>query len=116
MHLSDEEADFKSHLEWASTHPMKDEYIKHMMCLLGLSSEDWSFLGPDGDPDCDLCGFNEWLYEKGEPTWATWTPEPEVPRGPIEDIEDTKKADPIENGANDWHREGSQRWQGQGCQ
>lgn len=62
-------------MEWASTRDLKDAFVKAHMLEYHLDDSDWTFLGDDRDPELDLEAFNEWLFKKGEPTWATWSPQ-----------------------------------------
>ena len=66
--------DFVRQVEWASTHDLKDAFVKHSMLEFGLDATEWTFLSDEGDPEVDLDSFNEWLFKRGEPTWATWSP------------------------------------------
>ena len=71
----DDDEDWCKQIEWASTHDLKDAFVKAHMLEYHLDESDWIFLGDDGDPELDLDAFNEWLLKKGEATWATWSPQ-----------------------------------------
>ena len=71
----DDEDDWCKQIEWASTHDLKDAFVKAHMLEYHLDESDWIFFGDDGDPELDLDAFNEWLLKKGEATWATWSPQ-----------------------------------------
>ena len=59
---------------------------------------------------CDLDSFNQWLFDKGEPTWAAWTPTQST--SGLQPIEATATAHVLENGANETGaEERHQRWQ-----
>ena len=52
-----DDEDFVRQVEWASTHDLKDAFVKHSMLEFGLDATEWTFLSDEGDPEVDLDFF-----------------------------------------------------------
>ncbi len=59
-----DDEDFVRQVEWASTHDLKDAFVKHSMLEFGLDATEWTFLSDEGDPEVDLDSFNEFFLAR----------------------------------------------------